>query len=92
MTDSEVLQAILARYPDILNALQWRPMESAPIDGTWVIACTTHGNIQPVQYRAYGDFKDRWGYGNCTVMCLGWLPITAVASPLDHRIRNENPS
>ena len=81
------LSAILMRYPDIESALSWRPMESAPIDGTWIIVCTTHGKTEPARYCPDGDFKDRWGRDNVRFNCLGWLPITVAAPPLDHRVQ-----
>lgn len=83
----ERLRFILERYPRIEEALQFRPMESAPLDhSVWIMVCTTHGNIEPAHYMADGDFKDRWGRENVRFQCLGWLPFTAVSPQLDHRL------
>jgi hypothetical protein len=87
LPDGERLRAIFQRYPDIEYALEFRPMEYAPLDpNIWILVCTTHGNIEPAHYMADGDFKDRWGRENVRFQCLGWLPITAVAPKLDHRL------
>ncbi len=80
MTQQELLDAILKRYPNISEALSWRPMETAPRSyDVWVLVMTSHGNVEAARYIPDRNGQDSWGRDNVRFMCRGWLPITAVA-------------
>lgn len=57
----------------------WLDIEKhcAPIDpSVWIVGLTTHKKVEPCHYLAFGDFKDRWGRGNMTLMLTHWRPMT----------------
>jgi len=82
MTQQELLDAILRRYPNISEALSWRPMETAPRSwDVWVLIMTSMGNVEPARYLPERNGIDNWGRDNVRFVARGWLPITAVADP-----------
>ncbi len=78
--DLELLRAAAARLRSAETRPQWQPMETAPIDGTWVLACSheSYPSMHVVHWSTEIVSDGDWSDHEYTYQLSHWQPLPAA--------------